>query len=54
MENSSFPENEMHTTAFWITLERTLLDVAAVRAVRPPEREFSGCSTRWNRWRRCC
>ena len=34
------PENEMHTTAFWITLERELLAELAVRAVRPAERNF--------------
>ena len=34
------PENEMHTTAFWITLERTLLAGLPFRAFRTPERNF--------------
>ena len=32
------PENEMHTTAFWITLSRELLYVASLGAVRTPKR----------------
>ena len=34
------PENEMHTTAFWITLERTLLTSLPFRAFRTAERNF--------------
>ena len=48
------PENEMHTTAFWITLERPLLAGLPYRARPNGRAEFSACSTRWNRWRRCC
>ena len=32
------PENEMHTTAFWITLERPLLECASLFGQRTPER----------------
>ena len=48
------PENEMHTTAFWITLRTQAAGGLAVRAVATGRAEFSACSTRWNRWRRCC
>ena len=34
------PENEMHTTAFWITLERTLLAEIAVCAFGPAKWDF--------------
>ena len=33
------PENEMHTTAFWITLERPLLESLPFALSRPPERD---------------
>ena len=34
------PENETHTTAFWITLERKLHDVVTIRAIRTAKRDF--------------
>ncbi len=48
------PENEMHTTAFWITLERTNC-WRDCRSRFPIDRaESLDCSMRSNRWRRCC
>ena len=32
------PENEMHTTAFWLTLERSACRIASLFRERPPER----------------
>ena len=47
------PENEMHTTAFWITLDRSL-GVASLRAFGTPEWDLRLAATRSNRWPPCC
>ncbi len=47
------PENEMHTTAFWITLDRPLLE-ALPFALSERQSGIFGCSMPSNRWPRCC
>ena len=46
------PENEMHTTSFWITLDRRL--VASLEySISERQAGCLGCFMRWSLWRRC-
>jgi len=47
------PENEMHTTAFWLTLERSLVESLPF-SVSDRQAACSACSKRSNRSPRCC
>ena len=48
------PEQQMHTTAYWLTIPRRPDGRAAVRAPTTGATASSASRSRWGRWRSCC
>ena len=48
------PEQQMHTTSYWLTVPKDVLAVAAVRQRGEARRRERAWRRRCGRWRSCC
>jgi DEAD/DEAH box helicase domain-containing protein len=50
----SMPEQEMHTTSFWLHFPAEFLAAPAPPLPHGPQNALTGLATRCAPWRRCC